>query len=56
MSAESPSYNPLVVKAWSLLAAIVSTLILGMFIFGPHLLRAGRAAWDLIRWLATPII
>lgn len=56
MSEEPPPYNLLYVKAWTLLALIVSVIILGMFIFGSHLLHVGHWIWDLIRYLASPII
>ena len=58
MSADhsAPVYNPLVIKAWTILCALVALLIFGMLSFGPQLLSAGRSAWDLLRWLATPII
>jgi len=56
MSAEPPPYNPLVIKAWAILSILVCLIFLGMFILGPHLLEAGRSAWDLLRWLASPII
>jgi sugar phosphate permease len=56
MTAESRSYNPLVIKAWAALCAIVCLILLGMLVFGPQLIEVGRAVWDLLRWLATPII
>jgi hypothetical protein len=56
MSAEPKSYNPLAIKAWSLLSAVIGLIVFGMLVLGPHLLKAGRSAWDLIRWLASPII
>ncbi len=48
----TPVYNPLAIKAWSILSGLVALLIFGMLIFGPSLLTAGKAVWDLIRWLA----
>ena len=56
MSAEPKSYNSLAIKAWATLSALVGLGIFGMLVLGPDLLKAGQAAWDLIRWLATPII
>jgi hypothetical protein len=56
MSAEPPPYNPLYIKAWILLSLVLSVIFFGMFVFGQMLLHAGHAAWDLIRWLASPII
>ncbi len=52
----TPVYNPLAIKAWSILSGLVTLLIFGMFCFGPSLLKAGQAVWDLLRWLALPII
>ena len=56
MSAEPPAYNPLYIKAWSLLSIVVSVVLLGMFVLGDHLLGAGKITWDLIRWIFSPII
>ena len=56
MSAESKSYNPLAIKAWSALSAIVALIIFAMLVLGPHLLHKGNQIWDLLRWLASPII
>jgi hypothetical protein len=56
MSAESKPYNSLTIKAWSTLSAIIGLIVFGMLVLGPQLLEAGRSVWDLIRWLASPII
>jgi hypothetical protein len=56
MSDEQPPYSPVYIKAWALLSITVALIFLGMFFLGNHLLNAGHAAWDLIRWLARPII
>ena len=59
MSADShsePAYNPLVIKAWGTLSALVGLLILGMLSFGPWLLPEFHKVWDLIRWLFSPLI
>jgi hypothetical protein len=56
MSAEPPPYNPLYIQAWTLLALVVSVIFFGIFVFGQTLLHAGHWIWDLLRYLASPII
>jgi hypothetical protein len=56
MSDENPPYNPLVIQAWTGLSLLVSGAIFVMLVFGHPLLEAGRVVWDLLRWLASPII
>jgi hypothetical protein len=56
MSAEPRPYNPLAIKAWASLSTIFCLVMFGMLACGPQLIEAGRSVWDLIRWLATPII
>jgi len=56
MSAQPPAYNPCYIKAWTLLSIVLALVILGMLIMGDHLLLAGKSVWDLIRWLASPLI
>jgi hypothetical protein len=56
MSTETPSYNPCYIKAWTLLSILLALIVLGMLILGDHFLLAGQSAWDLIRWLASPLI
>ena len=56
MSDEHLPYSPLYIKAWAILSITVALVFLGMFFLGDHLLDAGHSAWDLIRWLASPII
>jgi len=56
MSAEPPPYNCLYIRAWTLLSLIVSVILFGMFILGSTLLHAGHWIWDLLRYLARPII
>jgi hypothetical protein len=58
MSAEHHErpYNQLIVNAWTALCAIVAAVFFVMLAFGPHLLKAGHWIWDLIRYLASPII
>lgn len=56
MSAESSPYSPCYIKAWTLLSIILGIVIFGMLVLGDHFLYAGQVVWDLIRWLASPII
>jgi hypothetical protein len=56
MSAEPKPYNQLYINAWTILSVIVSTILFLMFCFGQHLLHAGQWIWDLLRYLASPII
>jgi hypothetical protein len=56
MHEEEPSYNQLYIQAWTLLSATVTIILLAMYIFGTHLLHLTHWIWDLLRYLATPII
>jgi hypothetical protein len=56
MSAEPPPYNELYIKAWTILSIVLGLVLFATFVFGTHLLQAGHIAWDLLRWLASPII
>jgi hypothetical protein len=56
MSAEPKPYNQHYIQAWTLLSLVASLIFFGMFIFGGTLLRTGHWVWDLIRYLASPII
>lgn len=56
MSAEAKPYNQLYINAWTILSAVVTVLLAGMYIFGSHLLHAGHWVWDLLRYLSLPII
>ena len=56
MSDETKPYNQLYIQAWTILSILVAALIFGSFIFGPQLLGTGHWIWDLIRYLARPII
>jgi hypothetical protein len=56
MSAEPKPYNQLYIQAWTLLSLVVSVILFGAFVFGRPLLHAGHWIWDLIRYLASPII
>ena len=56
MSAEPPAYSPVTIKAWTLLSLLVAAILLCMFVCGDQLLQAGKPAWDLLRWIASPLI
>jgi hypothetical protein len=56
MSDEPLPYNQLYIRAWTILSLIVSAILFAMFLFGPTLLHTGHWIWDLIRYLASPII
>ena len=56
MSAEQPPYNRVYLKAWIILSVILGLFLLSLFLVGDHLRDAGHIVWDLIRWLASPII
>lgn len=56
MSTENSPYNPCYIKAWTLLSIILAVIVFGMLVLGDHFLLAGKSAWDLIRWLSSPII
>ncbi len=54
--AHAKSYSQLIVNAWTALCALVTAIFFFMLACGPHLLAAGKAVWDLLRYLASPII
>lgn len=56
MNGEQPSYNQPYINAWTGLSVVMAIIFFGMFVFGAHLLNAGHIVWDLVRWLASPII
>ena len=56
MSAPAPSYSPFYVKAWTMLSILLGLLFLALFIFGDDFLHAGAITWNLLRWLARPLI
>jgi hypothetical protein len=56
MSAEPEPYNQLYIHAWTLLSLAVCIILFGTLVFGPQLLHTGHWIWDLLRYLARPII
>ena len=56
MSDETKPYNQLYIQAWTILSSIVAVILFAAFVFGPRLLHTGHWIWDLLRYLASPII
>jgi len=56
MSDEQVPYNPLYIKAWSILTAVVAVALFMGFVLCNHLLDAGGIVWAIIRWIFSPII
>jgi hypothetical protein len=56
MSDESLPYSQTYIAAWTILSLVLGVVFLGMFILGPYFLAAGHIVWDLIRYLASPLI
>jgi hypothetical protein len=56
MSEGKTAYNENYIKAWACLSIIVGLVLFSMFVCGDTFLQAGHIVWDLIRWLARPII
>ena len=53
---DAPPYNQLYINAWTLLAAIVAGGIFLAFCFNHPITNFFHWIWDLIRYLARPII
>jgi len=56
MSAEAKPYNELAIKAWTILSILITVLLTALYVFGNQFLHAGHWIWDLLRYLASPII
>ncbi len=56
MSDETPAYNQTYITAWTILSIAVTAALFLTYVFGSMLLHAGHWVWDLLRYLATPII
>jgi ABC-type multidrug transport system permease subunit len=56
MSDETPAYSQTYIQAWTILSLLVSTIVFICFVFGTTFLRTGHWIWDLLRYLASPII
>jgi hypothetical protein len=50
------AYDKNMVIAWTILSALVALGIFAMFVFNRPLTHLGHWIWDLIRYLAQPII
>lgn len=56
MSAEPKQYSQLYINAWTILSAAVTTTLFLAYTFGTSLLHFFNWIWDLLRYLASPII
>ena len=56
MSHEEPSYNQMMINAWTALSVLICAGVFGCFVFGDCFLQTGHWIWDLLRYLASPII
>jgi hypothetical protein len=56
MDAEAKPYNQLFINAWTVISALVALAVFICFVFGAEFLATGHWIWDLLRWLASPII
>jgi len=56
MSAEPKPYNQLYINAWTILTVVLSVTLYLAYTFGTALLHFSHWVWDLIRYLASPII
>jgi len=56
MSAKPKPYSQLYVNAWTILTVVFSATLFLAYTFGTHLLTFFHWVWDLLRYLASPII
>ena len=56
MSAKPKPYSQLYVNAWTILTVVFSATLFLAYTFGTHLLTFFHWVWDLLRYLARPII
>ncbi len=56
MSDEQKPYSQLAINAWTILSLIVTVGLFSMYALGTHLLTQAHWIWDLLRYLASPII
>jgi hypothetical protein len=56
MSEEPLPYSQTYIQAWTVLSLIVTAVIFIAFCFGQIFLADCRWIWDLLRYLASPII
>jgi len=55
-NAPGPVYSPIYIKAWTILSILLGAFLFSLFLFGNTFIAAGKPAWDLIRWIFSPII
>ncbi len=53
---DEPPYNQLYINAWTILSALVAGGIFLGLVFNAPLTHLGNWIWDLLRYLARPII
>lgn len=53
---DEPAYSQLAINAWTILSVIVTVGLACMYIFGTHIMHQAQWVWDLLRYLARPII
>jgi hypothetical protein len=56
MSEPALSYSPFYVKAWTILSILLGFFFLALFVFGDDFLHVGAITWNLLRYLARPLI
>ena len=56
MSAEKRPYSQVYINSWTILSIVLGLGFLSAFLLCNHLLDAGKVVWDLLRYLASPII
>jgi len=50
-------YSPLYIRAWTILSLVLGLFLFSMFFWGDLFLYGfGKSAWDLLRWICSPII
>jgi hypothetical protein len=56
MSADPPPYNQIYITAWTILSIVLGIIFFGAFVLCKDLLAAGHIVWNLLRYLASPLI
>jgi hypothetical protein len=56
MSHSPKAYNQLYINAWTVLSLLAAFVMWAMYVCGTQLLHFFGWVWDLIRYLASPII
>jgi hypothetical protein len=53
---DAPPYSQLYINAWTLLAASFAAALFLVFCFNQPITHFFHWVWDLVRWIARPII